>query len=148
MEFNNRSIIGLALISFFGSLFFLGFPGEIIFIVYTNIGYNIVLVFFIMLFFIMVAQFINYQIGYFIEKKWLENYIKHDKKHYHISLKKYDVYFILIFNILPLPADLLSVFLGIIKYDLKKAMLYTFYGKIIKFLFLILLFFLLHFIKI
>ncbi|NTV23023.1 MAG: DedA family protein, partial [Nanoarchaeota archaeon] len=44
----------------------------------------------------------------------------------------------------PLPADVLTVLLGMVKYDVRKAMLFTAIGKVLKFLFLIILMLLLN----
>jgi membrane protein YqaA with SNARE-associated domain len=94
-----------------------------------------------MIFYTMLAQLTNYGIGFFIEKKILHRFVKDKKREFMSSLKKYDIVFIIVLNIVPLPADLLSVILGMIKYDLKKAMFYTFIGKVLKYVFLGILFF-------
>lgn len=135
-EVSKRSVLGLSLITFFGSLFFIGFPGEVLFMVYVRIGYNFFVVSGIMLLFSMLAQALNYGFGYFIEKKILERFVKGDKKEYLSSLKKYDSLFIVVFNILPLPGDILTLVLGMIRYDFRKTMGFSFLGKIVKYIFL------------
>ncbi|MEM2131226.1 MAG: VTT domain-containing protein [Candidatus Woesearchaeota archaeon] len=143
--YKTKSILGLFLLTFLGSLFFLGFPGEVIYFIYIKAGYNILLISFLMIFSSLLAQIVNYLIGFFIEKKWLDSYIKEEKKHYKKSIKQYDSLFIVVFNILPLPADLLSVFLGLVKYDFKKMLFFTFIGKIFKYVFLIFIYFILNY---
>ncbi|MEM4397872.1 MAG: hypothetical protein QW757_04590, partial [Candidatus Woesearchaeota archaeon] len=80
--YKTKSLLGLFLLTFLGSLFFLGFPGEVIYFIYIKTGYNILLISFLMIFSSLLAQIVNYLIGFFIEKKWLDSYIKEEKKHY------------------------------------------------------------------
>ena len=67
--------------------------------------------------------------------------MKKKEKHYLKSLRKNGPSFIIILNILPLPSDILSVILGMVRYDFRKAAIYTIIGRLLKFAFLILLIF-------
>jgi len=136
LEVEQKSVLGLSILTFLGSLFFVAYPAELLYLVYTRIGYGLFYVALIMLFYTMLGQAINYAIGYFIQEKFLYKFVRKKKKEYLGSLAKYDILFIIILNIVPLPADILSLLLGIIKYDFKKAMKYTFIGKVLKFVFL------------
>jgi membrane protein YqaA with SNARE-associated domain len=136
VEIARRSVLGLSFLTFLGGLFFVPYPAELLFLIYTRIGYNIIYVAVIMVLFTMLAQAANYGIGFFIEEKILHDFVKEKKREFLSSLKKYDIMFIVILNILPLPADILSVIFGMIRYDFKKAMFYTFIGKVLKYLFL------------
>ena len=138
-EIERKSIIGLSIITFSGALFFIGYPAEVLYIAYVRAGYSMIYVAFVMTIFTMLSQVINYGFGYFIEKKVLKEYVKHREKEFMRNLKKYDMIFILIINTLPLPADILSVLLGMIKYPFKKAMLYSLAGKLLKFFFIAIL---------
>ncbi len=140
-EIERKSVLGLNIMTFLGGLFFVAYPPEVLFLVYARIGYNILYISAMMIFYTLLAQLVNYGIGFFIEKKILHRFVKDRKREFMTSLKKYDVVFIVVLNILPLPADILSVLLGMMKYDLKKAMLFTFIGKVLKYVFLGILFF-------
>jgi undecaprenyl-diphosphatase len=133
-ELERKSIVGLSVVTFLGSLFFIGYPGDLLYLIYIRAGYGIMYVSLIMLFWMVIAQAINYWCGLLIEKKFLDKFIKEQKKSFKSSIKKYDAVFIIVVNILPLPADILAVFLGMIRYDFKKAMLYTIIGRTLKFL--------------
>ena len=100
-------------------------------------GYNIIYISLIMLFWMMVGQITNYLIGLLVEKKIIERYIKNSDNDFSFSIKKYDMVFIIVVNILPLPSDILTLFLGMIRYDFKKMLIYTLIGRILKFVFLI-----------
>jgi membrane protein YqaA with SNARE-associated domain len=138
-EIAKKSVLGLSLLTFLGSLFFIGFPGELVFLAYVRAGYNIYYIAFIMLFFGMVAQVINYSFGFFLEKKLLDRYVRDNRRDFLKSLKRYDNMFILLINLLPLPADILTVLLGMVRYDFRKSMFFSMLGKILKFVFLAIL---------
>ncbi len=139
-EIQKKSVVGLSVITFVGGLFFLGYPGDILFMSYILAGYSIFRIAFLITFWSTLAQTINYGIGFLIEKKVIEIFVKEHKRTYIDTLKKFDAYFIIIINMLPLPADILSVLLGLIRYDFKRAMLFTVIGRILKMVFYILLF--------
>jgi len=138
-EINNKSMLGLSIITFTGGLFFIAYPAELIFLIFTRAGYSIFYISLIMIITTMFSQMVNYGVGFYIEEKILHKFVRERKKEFLSSLKKYDYFFIILINILPLPADILSVILGMVKYDFRKAMLYTIIGKLLKFVFLILL---------
>ena len=120
---------GWALVTY-ASIIFLKYDTSIP-LFYPIVGFTAV----IMLIFTMIAQFVNYSIGYFIKEKIFRGFVKNKELHL-ATLKKYDFLFIIVLNILPLPADILTVILGMVKYDFWKAMFYTTIGKLLKFLFL------------
>ncbi|MFH2021457.1 MAG: VTT domain-containing protein [archaeon] len=135
-EISRKSSIGLSLMTFLANLFFITYPSEVLFFFYAKVGYSVFYISAIMIFWMMVAQAINYGCGLLIEKKIIAKFIKDNKKEFSVSMRRYDVLFIVIISLLPLPGDLLSLFLGMIRYDFKKMMLYTFIGKVLKYLFL------------
>lgn len=141
-EVQKKSIIGLWLMTFAGSLFFVVVvPSEILFVVYVRAGNSILSISAIMLLSSMLGQFVNYGFGYFIKKKMLHEYVRHGKRHFVDHLKKYDAAFIIILNIMPVPSDILSLFLGIIRYNFRRFVILTLLGRFLKLAFLIILYF-------
>ncbi len=59
-EIARKSAIGLFMIALFGSLFFLSYPAEVIYLIYVGFGYNPFYAACIMLAAIAVSQVINY----------------------------------------------------------------------------------------
>jgi len=139
LEVQNKSLAGLSIMTFFGSLFFVAYPAELFYLVYVKIGYSLFYVALVMIFYSVLGQAVNYVLGYYLEEKFLYRFVKDKKKQYLESLKKYDAMFIITLNIVPLAADVLSLLLGIVKYDYKKSLMYTFIGKVLKFLLLAML---------
>ncbi len=135
-EIEQKSVYGLSILTFIGSLFFVLYPSEVIFLLYIKTGYNIFYISAVMLFWMMLAQLFNYGFGYFLKETVLEKFVASKKGDYLTSLKKYDILFIIVLNILPVPADILIVLLGMIKYNFKKGMLYTLIGKTLKLIFM------------
>jgi membrane protein YqaA with SNARE-associated domain len=133
-EIDRRSILGLSIATLFGSLFFVGYPPEMFFVIYSRLGYPFLYLALVMTFWMVVGQILNYALGYYLEKKVVYHLIKENNAEFKSSLKKYDAVFIVVINIVPLPADVFSLFLGMIRYDFKKLLIYTSIGRALKLL--------------
>ncbi|MBU0757122.1 MAG: VTT domain-containing protein [Nanoarchaeota archaeon] len=138
-EIAKRSLIGLAWVTVGGALFFISYPAEVIFLLYVKSGYNPFLVGFIMLSCIMAIQVVNYYLGYFLGAKVLHIFIDKTRKKYSKYLNRFSIIFVLFANIFPLPADILTAILGVMRKDFKRSMFWTFLGQSIKYLALIIL---------
>ena len=44
LEFQRRSVIGLSIMTFLGSLFFVAYPAELLYLIYTRFGYGLIYV--------------------------------------------------------------------------------------------------------
>ncbi|MFH0874555.1 MAG: VTT domain-containing protein [archaeon] len=139
IEITNKSLNGLFFITLIGSLFCISYPAEVLFLLYAKFGYNPFVAALVMLVAIMVSQILNYMVGYFLGAKILHMFIHEIKKEYSGFLAEHDELFIILINIFPLPADILTVILGVIKYNFKKALLLSFIGQLIKYSILIFL---------
>ena len=139
-EVKNLTPIGMFYISFTGSLFFLFAPIEIFFLLSLEKGAPILILLFFTLAGIIPAHLINYFIGLKFGNPILNFMSK--KKVYKLRRKinKYGIYAILLFNMLPLPSDLLTFGLGITKYNTARLFLFLIIGNLIKLGFIILLF--------
>ena len=85
----------------------------------------------------MLAQILNYLLGYKISNFMLHFVSK--KKVYKTKrwINKYGVYGIFVFNALPLPAPLLIFALGVTKYNFKRLFIITLIAKILEYLVII-----------
>ncbi|MBN2422233.1 VTT domain-containing protein [Candidatus Woesearchaeota archaeon] len=138
-EIASKSVNGMVFVSFFGSLFFISYPAELVFLLYSGFGYNPFYALGIMLLFIMLSQIINYYIGYFLGAKILHIFIYQTRKEYSGFLIRHDSLFIFLANVFPLPADILTAILGVVKYNFRKCILFVFLGQLTKYLILIII---------
>jgi len=139
-EIKKRSYLGVFLITFFGNTFLLGYPGEVLFLSFLEFGYNVFSLILVELTASMIAQVLNYYFGYFLEKTFFKRFYKKKDMDYIESKINQSKYAIIFLNVPPVPGDILTVFLGMVKYDVKKTMIYTIIGKLIKYFFLIMFF--------
>ncbi|MBS3090817.1 DedA family protein [Candidatus Pacearchaeota archaeon] len=139
-EVKNASPLGVFYASFTGAFFFMFTPIELFFTISLRNGNPPLLVLFFTLAGIIPAYLINYFIGA-KAGRFILNFIS-KKKIYAARRKvnKYGVYAILLFSILPLPADLLTLGLGMTKYNILRLFSFIIIGSLIKYGFLILIF--------
>jgi len=130
--------IGLFYLCFIGSLFFLFAPLEAFFFLSLKAGSPIMLSLLFSMTGIILAHLINYFVGLKFGN-FILNFMS-KKKVYQTRRKinKYGIYTILIFNILPLPSDVLTFGLGITRYNILRLFVLTFIGNLIKFTFIVL----------
>ncbi len=127
------SLIGLFYGNFIGGLFFIPSPDELIFyyalvkgnpfwlaIIFAASGY-------------MIAQVLNYSLGKKLSDPMLTFVSKEKVYKFRRMTHKYGAMAVFLFNVAPLPAPLLSLALGIAKYNFSRLMLWTALGKIIKY---------------
>jgi membrane protein DedA with SNARE-associated domain len=136
----NQSILSFALIHFSGYLFFLLMPVELAYIYYLYYFGDIEL-FLVAIFTAFSAQLIDYIIGYSVSTAFINNILGEKRI---VKAEKYIFRYgnltILIFNLFPLSSSVIAVAAGMIKFNVKKFMVYSATGLAIKYLFLSLLF--------
>jgi len=137
-NFLNVTPLGLLYAHFIGGIFFMPSADELVFY-YGLLNNNPLLFSFAAsLTGYMLAQILNYFIGYKISSFMLHFISK--KKVYQTKrwINKYGVYGIFVFNIIPiLPAPLLIFALGVTKYNFKRLFIITLIAKILEYLILI-----------
>ncbi|PIZ50973.1 hypothetical protein COY27_04940 [Candidatus Woesearchaeota archaeon CG_4_10_14_0_2_um_filter_33_13] len=129
------SLVSLAIINFSGYLFIFLMPVEGLVPIYTAAGYNWFIILAIVLLTAIVAQIINYSVGSLMSEQFIKGLI--GEKNYRRSYKhisNHGGWMILLFNILPLASSVLSLIAGMIRYDMKKLLMYSFIGLAIKYL--------------
>lgn len=124
-----------------GYLFFITLPVELLVPYFTNNGFSPLLIFWIAVITAMISQTIDYWIGYLVPHKYIEEMI--GEKEYNKALKsvkKHAKWMIFLFNLFPLSSPIMVCAAGIIKYDFKYTMFYSFLGLSLKYAVIILVF--------
>ncbi|HLD00510.1 MAG TPA: VTT domain-containing protein [Candidatus Nanoarchaeia archaeon] len=132
------SLISFAIINFAGYLFFLLLPLETLIPYYIAYGYNGVTLIIIVMAVAMVAQVINFAVGYLMSGEIIHDLVgktKFEKLHRYIE--KYGAWAIFLFNLFPLASSVLSLVAGMARYSLKKLLFYSFLGLLIKYILLV-----------
>lgn len=136
------SMVGLFLAGFVGGLFFIPLPQEIFFY-YGLLKGNPVLLSFI---FVNLGYFFSQALNYFIGLRLsgFFIYLASRKKVYRARrfVNKYGSWGVFVFNVLPLPAPVLTFALGVTKYNVYRLFFFTFLGTFIKYSVVIIFFYL------
>ena len=134
-EGRDQSIQSFAIVHFAGYLFFLLMPVELAFAYCSANHGETGLIITLALGTAVVAQTIDYVIGYFIHSKTIFKYIGEKKagkaERY---IRKYGDLTIFLFNLFPLSSPVVSLTAGIIKYPFKKVFFYSLAGLVLKYL--------------
>lgn len=129
---SNFTIWGVFYASFLGGLFFVPTPDEVLF--YYAITKNSLILFSILatLAGYFLAQLINYYIGLKASDHILNFVSKRQLYKSRRYINKYGGIGIFLFHLLPFPAPVLVLGLGLAKYNLKRLFIWAFLGKILK----------------
>jgi len=127
------TLLGSFYAPFFGGLFFVPVPLELIFLSFLKAGH---LPWLLVLLYLL-GLFISYTFNYFIGGMFTETSKKiiSYKKFYKIKgfINRYGSGGIFLFNVLPLPSQPLSAILGVFRYNRYKFYLYSMGGQLIKY---------------
>ncbi len=130
----NKTLLGLFYASFLGSLFFIAFPIEPLFLFYSTLQYNGFVLLAVATVGGVLAMALNYLVGRLFSEKHLHS---HKNGAWKKLTNRFAGPIIFIGNILPLPIDVIALFLGAAKYSFRKFMLLTVLGRAFKFILLL-----------
>lgn len=135
-EGRNQTLTSFSIIHFSGYLFFILMPVEMAFVYYLNFYDEVTLVW-VALVTSMTAQFIDYLIGFSISLRTVIRIVGEKKiitaKTY---INKYGNLTIFFFNFFPLSSPIISLAAGILRYNLKDFVVYSFPGLLMKYIIL------------
>jgi len=137
----DEGLLSFAIVNFSGYLFFLFMPVELAFIYYLTGDINIWALNAVALGTAMVSQTIDYLIGFLFSKNIIDRLI--GRRRYEKAedkIRKYGNIIILLFNLTPFSSDIISLAAGILKHNIKNAVIFTFTGLLLKYLILTLIF--------
>jgi len=137
----SKGLLSYAIVNFSGYLFFLFMPVELAFIYYLKGDINIWILNAVALGTAMVAQTIDYLIGYIFSTKIIDRLIgRHRYEKAEDKIRKYGNITIFLFNVTPFSSDIIALAAGMLNYRKKDAIIATLAGLILKYLVLTLIF--------
>jgi len=128
------TLTSFSVVHFSGYLFFILMPVEALVPWYVSEGYDPLLLVVVALITALIAQLIDYAIGYLVSDDVIHKWIgdkKYAKAKKHID--SYGHWAILIFNLLPLSSPILTLVAGMVRYPLRKVVIYSFIGLTVKY---------------
>lgn len=135
-QIEGRTLLGLFYASFFGSLFFISLPVEVIFLYYLGLNYYVVQIITVVMIGNILGMLFNYGFGRLIGERIVKYFMKENYGKFRKKIEKAGALLILIGNIIPFPIEPLAVFLGAVKFRFSSFIMWTGIGKFIKFIIL------------
>ncbi|MBR9702804.1 DedA family protein [Candidatus Woesearchaeota archaeon] len=111
-------------------------PPELIFLTYLARGMYVIQIIVIMMVGSLISMTINWLIGRLIGERLIKSAMKKSYPKFRRKLEHAGGFIVLIGNIIPFPMEIFAVFLGAVKYNYKKYILFTLIGRLIKFVLL------------
>lgn len=136
---NSTNIISFSLSNFMSYLFFLLLPAELFFIYYLNF-HNPFILLLVAISTALLAQTCDYIFGYLARKNTKELIKPQTYKKYRKYFLKYGYYAIFFFNVTPLSSPIMVLMSGFMKLRLRKVLLISLLGLLIKYILIILFF--------
>lgn len=139
-EGRQPGLLSFSVIHFSGYLFFLLMPVELGFIYYLA-QHNVIILVLTAVATAIVAQFIDYAIGYLLSKEFINEIIgrrRYEKAEK--SINEYGNLTIFLFNLLPLSSSIIVLVAGMVRYKLRHVILYSLLGLGIKYVVLAVIF--------
>jgi membrane protein YqaA with SNARE-associated domain len=127
------SLAGMVYTGFFGGLFFLTVPMEVVFVAFLRAGHSPILLIPLYLLGMIFSYTANYYIGFHLNH--VSKKIITPQKFYKLKglVNKYGTLGIFGLNALPLPSQILSTILGVFKYNIHKFYFYFIAGQLLKY---------------
>jgi membrane protein YqaA with SNARE-associated domain len=138
----NNTILGIFILSILGSLFFLALPSEALFIYFIgNTSLNPLLLILIVIFGNLTGLIFNYLFGFILGERIIKFiFSKNYEKYKKLVLSKWGGLILFIGNIFPGPIEVLTVFYGGFRYNIKKYFYLSLVGRTFKYLILFVLY--------
>lgn len=137
IEWLTRSLKGLFLMGFFGSLFFISLPTELVFIQYLDTSNHILIIILVIVLANVLAMTLNYIIGFILGRTLLKMWLRDKFDSYQETVSYWGGSILLIGNIIPSPIELVALIYGASKYPLKKYIYLVGIGRSIRYLILL-----------
>jgi membrane protein DedA with SNARE-associated domain len=131
-EISRQTIVGLFYASFFGALFFVFLPIEVIFLYYLSLGFPVPLIIALVIIGNLMGLCLDYLFGFIVGARILKVFIREKVERFHDMTQKWGGAVVLAGNIIPFPIQAVSVVIGSAKYSFKKFVVFTVLGVFVK----------------
>jgi len=134
LQISGSSILGIFYTTLIGGIFFISVPLEVLFVKFIKAGHPLLIVLIPYFIGLIISFTVNYYIGF--KLSGLSKKLVSPKKFYKLKgvLNKYGPWAILFFNATPLPAQLLTVILGVFRYNKTRFYVLFLIGQFVKYM--------------
>ena len=131
-EIARRTMLGLFYASFFGALFFVFLPLEILFLYSLSLGYPVPFLIAITIIGNLMGLCLDYLFGFIVGARILRVFIREKVERFHDLTQKWGGAVVLAGNIIPFPIQIVSVVIGSAKYPFRRFVIFTALGVFVK----------------
>jgi len=131
-EISRRTLTGLFYASFFGSLFFIFLPLELLFLYYLTLGYSVPVMIALALIGNLMGLCLDYLFGFTLGARVIKFFFRKNFEKFHSLITKWGAIIILGGNVIPFPIQVASVIVGSARYSFKKFFIFTVIGILAK----------------
>jgi membrane protein YqaA with SNARE-associated domain len=131
-EISKRTLLGLFYTSFFGSLFFIVIPIEVLFIYYLTLGYSVPIVIALTMIGNIMGLCLDYLFGFIVGAKILKFFFGEKFDRFQNIVTKWGAVVVFFGNVIIFPIQPVSVVIGSAKYSFKKFLIFTILGIFVK----------------
>jgi membrane protein YqaA with SNARE-associated domain len=136
-EISTRTLLGLFYACFFGSLFFIMVPLELLFLYYHSFGYPAISLVGLTIIAVTIGLFFDYVFGWILGKRVLVFLLREKFHKFHRWIGKWGSVAVFIGTALPFPIQPVSVIIGAVRFPLRKFIIFAFLGSFVKYTLLI-----------
>jgi membrane protein DedA with SNARE-associated domain len=131
-QLDKNSMLWLYIITSIGALFFISIPSDLILVYYIISGANPFLTIIVYFAGHMSGRTIDYGIGFSFSKIVTERVLKDDYDNFSKKFSKWEASLLFFGNLIPFPNEFFCAFVGTIKYNYWKFLLFNGAGKLLK----------------
>lgn len=131
-QITRKTYLGLLYASFFGAIFFITVPLEIIILYYISLGKSIYFIGIITLIGGVFGLFMNYLIGILFGEKAMKFMLKDSYTKMKGWVDRFGGFFLVIGSALPSPIEVACLVFGATRYSIKKFFIYNAIGRVMK----------------
>jgi membrane protein DedA with SNARE-associated domain len=131
-EIASRTLLGLFYASFFGSLFFIFLPLEVLFLYYLSLGLSVPLVITLTLLGYLMGLCLDYLFGYVVGARLVKFILRGKFDKFHDMITRWGSVVVFFGNVIIFPIQPVSVVIGSAKYSFKKFFILSALGLFVK----------------
>ncbi|MBN2112401.1 VTT domain-containing protein [Candidatus Woesearchaeota archaeon] len=138
-EISKRTILGFFYACFFGSLFFIVLPMELLFLYYLSLGFSVPLIMALMLIGSLMGLCLDYMFGLIVGARLVKFILREKFDKFHNMITRWGSFVIFIGNAIVFPIQPVSVVIGSARFSFAKFIIFTILGLFVKIFVLVVL---------
>jgi membrane protein DedA with SNARE-associated domain len=138
-EISRRTLLGFFYACFFGSLFFIFLPMELLFLYYLSLGFSVPLIMVLMILGSLMGLCLDYAFGLIVGARLVKFILREKFDKFHNMITRWGSFVVFIGNAIVFPIQPVSVVIGAARFSFGKFIIFTILGLFVKIFVLVVL---------